>query len=437
MSFSYIQWLWMTLKVEEVSVGTLNSAFSALHSILFVFNKEMCRKITVGTLIALTAWYGLLSVSKVLRIHLHPRCMPIPSLFTPGTLFVNPTYQIVNRTAPVQVLNIQDPAYANYFMYSVPANGPNSADLSIQMFMGPRTIVDRLSAATASGAEILAITPPYVNASYEIHFHGPWVQCAEANDTQVAILNHLMSQALQTQDNITQLQNAYYAYVPNLSAPDQAGIIVDRLQQPSSGSNELWLSFKRNGTGFTNDPVPTCPITEYRVCKLYNATYDLTLNFVEGNQTIKGYPPTKLNEVAYPVLNLSAPSDLVQLSYSAYMWAFTNQLIGSMGFYNDTSTNKTTPAEYSEIKTGLEATSLLGSSDLDCFFGTNSILPEIPGSTNYTTPLSPQRQKDIDLAKNGTLDDLIPELAFNTTISLMNDILLAFVSLPPSLYQKI
>jgi hypothetical protein len=64
MSFSYVQWLWMTLKVEEVSVGTLNSAFSALHSISFVFNKEMFRKITVGTLIALTAWYELLSVSN-------------------------------------------------------------------------------------------------------------------------------------------------------------------------------------------------------------------------------------------------------------------------------------------------------------------------------------------------------------------------------------
>jgi hypothetical protein len=56
MGFAYIQWLWMTLKDEEVSVGTLNSAFSALHSILFVSKREMRRKIKVGTLIALTAW---------------------------------------------------------------------------------------------------------------------------------------------------------------------------------------------------------------------------------------------------------------------------------------------------------------------------------------------------------------------------------------------
>jgi hypothetical protein len=360
-------------------------------------------------------------------IYLHPRCMPIPSLFTPATLFVNPTYQTFPSTGPVRILNIDNSAYANYFMYSAPADGLNSTieQLASQMFLGPRTIVDRLAVATAAGGVILPITPPYVNASYEIHFQGPWVQCAKANDTQVATLDQLISQQMQTQDNITQLVNAYYAYVPNLSAPDQAGIIVDRLQQPSNGSNELWLSFKRNGTGYTSDPVLTCPITEYRICKLYNANYDLTFTFMEGNQMVEGYPPTNLTEVAYPVLNLTAPSDLVQLAYSAYMWAFTNQLVGSMGFYNDTSTNKTTPAEYSEIKTGIGATSILGSSDLDCFFGTNSILPEIPGSTSYTTTLSPQRQQDIDLAKNGTLDDLIPELAFNTTVSLMNDVLLA------------
>ena len=56
MSIAYIQYLWMTLKAEEVKVETLNSAFSALHSILFIFNGEMRAKIRVGAFIALTAW---------------------------------------------------------------------------------------------------------------------------------------------------------------------------------------------------------------------------------------------------------------------------------------------------------------------------------------------------------------------------------------------
>jgi hypothetical protein len=247
------------------------------------------------------------------------------------------------------------------------------------------------------------------------------VHCHPASANVSAIIENQISEQMKTQNNITELLNTYYAYVPDLSAPENAGILVDRLQQPSNGSNQLWLSFKRNGTGYTDQPIPTCPITEYRVCQLYNASYDLNLTFVEGNQTISGYP-TLLHPVDYPV-NLTTPSDMAQHSYSAYMWAFTNQLVGSMGFYNDTSTNKSTPAEYSEIKSGIEGTSLLGSSDLDCFFVTNDAILDGSNATNST--ISPQRRQDINFARNETLDVLIPELAFNTTVSLMNDLLLA------------
>ena len=248
-----------------------------------------------------------------------------------------------------------------------------------------------------------------------------------ANDTQQAALENVISKQLATDSatNITQVMNSYYAYVPDLSAPDEAVNLVDRLQQPSNASNQLWLSFRRNGSGWFEEPVPTCPIIEYRVCKLFNATYNLTFEFEEGNQTVSGYPPTLLNEVEFPVLNLSGPSDLVQMAYSAYMWAFTDQLVGEMGFYTDTSTNKTTPAVFNEIRSQIGATSILGTSDLDCFFVTNNVIPDIPGSANYTTLYSPQRQQDIDLARNRTLDELIPELSFNTTISLMSDALLA------------
>jgi len=329
----------------------------------------------------------------------------------------------------VRILDIADPLHENYFAYSVPSGGLNStaAQLLSQVFLGPRTILERLSQATASEGVILPITPPFVNASYQIQFNGPIVQCFEANDTQKAALEKIISQQLVTDPstNITQILNSYYAYVPDLSAPDEAVNLVDRLQQPSNASNELWLSFRRNGTGWVDQPIPTCPIIEYRVCKLYNATYNLTFTFEEGNQNVSGYPPTILNEVEFPVLNLTAPSNLVQLAYSAYMWAFTDQLVGEMGFYNDTSTNRTTPAEFSEIRSQIGATSILGSSDLDCFFATNEVIPDIPGSANYTTFYSPQRQQDIDLARNRTLDELIPELSFNTTVSLMSDALLA------------
>lgn len=359
-----------------------------------------------------------------------PRSIPIPSLFTPATLYVISTPLPKDTMLSVPILAINDPHYANFFEYSSSPFGLNgtSFEQSVQMFLGPRTIIERLSVATASGGSILPIQPPFVNSSYQIQFYGPTVQCEEANATVQAAIAQLTSEQLVTNPTtkITEVMNAYIAFVPGVSDPGTGGITLDRIQQPSNGSNQLWLSFRRNGTGWVETPVRTCPIIEYRVCQLYNASYELTFNFTEGNQTIEGYPPTLLNQVDYPILNLTEPSDLPQLSYSAYMWAFTDQLVGQMGYYNDTAWNASIPAVYNEIQTDIAATSILGSSDLDCFFTTDVDVPaSVPGSKNYTGMFSPQRQQDIDLARNQTLDELIPELAFNTTVSLMSDILLA------------
>jgi hypothetical protein len=64
----------------------------------------------------------------------------------------------------------------------------------------------------------------------------------------------------------------------------------------------------------------------------------------------------------------------------------------------------------------------LGSVDLDAFFD----LDEEKGLyTDKNFTLSDQRVQDKALAKNRTLDVLIEELSFNTTISLMHNNLLS------------
>ncbi|KAG9238932.1 hypothetical protein BJ875DRAFT_415061 [Amylocarpus encephaloides] len=407
MTFAYIQYLWMTLKDTEVSIQALNAAFAAPTSWLFIFNYEMLRKISVGYLLAISIL-----------------CMPIPSLFTPGTLLVVPKDARSPAIQPVRVLNISDPAAANFYTYSVSANGSHELSGESMMFLGPRTIIKRLAVAAASTGEILPISPPYVNSSYNIQFYGPTVECKSANARTSAMIASRVKEQMQTMDDITQVLNGYFAYVPDLSDPNTAAPVTDRVQQPSKGSNELWLSFKRNGTGFSNYPVPTCPITEYRVCQLFNASYELNLTFVDGNQTITGLPPRSLNRIDYPVTNFSEASNLAQHSYTAFMWVFTEQLLGTMGFYNNTQTNITTPAKYTQIRSTVQATSLLGSSDLECFFAQHHIVTDEFNVTTFTED-SPQRKQDINFAKNQTLDVLIPELAYNTTISFMNDEVLA------------
>jgi hypothetical protein len=294
------------------------------------------------------------------------------------------------------------------------------------MFAGPRTIIDRLAVASAARGEILPIPAPFLNATYNVQFYGPTVECSVASDSISAIIAARVQDQMRTKNNVTQVQNAYFAYVPDLDNTETAPTAADRLLEPARGSNQLWLSFRRNGTGYTYYPVPTCPVVEYRVCQLYNTSYDLNITFVDGNQTVSGPKPAILNKIDYPITNSSAPSDPAQHSYSAFFWVFSEQLIGTMGFYNNTITNASNPrgATYTQIQSTLQATSLLGTSDLDCFFQAHHIWTDEHNITTFTED-SPQRIQDINLAKGKTLDELIPELAFNITTSFMSSDLLA------------
>lgn len=354
--------------------------------------------------------------------------LPIPALITPATLFVNPSYSTQAIIAPVRRLNISGENQPGRFTYSVPVNGPGSNDTASQIFLGPRTIISRLSVATATLGEILPIIPPFANASYQIKFYGPMVNCTDANSSVATTIDKMVQGEMSTlQNGAREVQNFYYAFVPELNGPDVEPILSNRFQQPANASNQLWMTFQRYVYNSTGAKVPT---PRHLVCQLYNASYDLSLSFVETNQSITTNSLQILNAVDYPQIDPETPSDLVQHAYSAYMWAFTDQLVGSMGIYNDTSlannsiSSSSGITQFGEIKTQIEHTSLLGSQDLDYYFDSHhAILENTSIWTAYTN--SDQRQEDIRLAQNQTLDVLIPELAFNTTVSFMTSVLLS------------
>jgi hypothetical protein len=334
--------------------------------------------------------------------------MTIPtSMITPGTLYVTQTGISTLEMANISRLAISDPAQSTYFQVSRPIDGPDSPNNSSLYFLGPRTIVIRLMTAAAATGTMLTLTAPAIDSTYQVQFYGPYVQCQTASDTVSGIIDKFSPAT-------DEVYSGYFAYVPDLSSPAQWGSPSDRGSNPMNGSNQLWLSYKQNGTGWVATPFPKCPNTEYLVCQLYNTSYDLTVAFQNGGMTVSYDNFTDLVPVEYPIEDRNKPSDPVQMSYSAYMWAFTDLLTGSMGLYKDDST------WFADIQTNIENTALLGSSDLDCFFAVDWMF-----SNKTWEPPTPQRQLDIDFARNRSLGVLIPELSVNLTVSLMNDILLA------------
>src|SRR5277367_1146473 len=352
------------------------------------------------------------------------RCLPLPSLVTPATLFVLPSTHIGWTNAQVPSLDMYSSNQTKRFTYSVQSN---SSDSETEQFLGPRTIISRLSTATATQGQILPISPPFPNSTYTLEFYGPAVQCGEANSSVATIIKSLRNEAVASfRGNIVENSDYYFAFVPDLSnvgnssAPNGGVTAVSqvRLQQPQNASNQLWMVFSRYILDTTGQRT-----TEDRclLCQLYNATYNINLTFEEGSQTIQDQGTRILNLVDYPEANAPVSSDLmVQHAYSAFMWALTDLLVGSMGIFSEeTSKSSNVPTYFGEITTQIEHTSLLGSSDLDAFFDSNHAL------YSNNSVVSDQRLQDIALAKNRTLDILIEELAYNTTLSFMNSDLLS------------
>ncbi|KAF4637023.1 hypothetical protein G7Y89_g1067 [Cudoniella acicularis] len=374
-SFAYTQWLWKVLQTQEFKVKGLEAVFGFDNSISAVVKVKYMRKLGWAALIALIV------------------CQTQTTSFAFSA--VDPTTNTI-------------------------------------IFLGPRTLIYRLSTATATAGQILTIIPPFVNSSYSLDFYGPYVQCQQANETEAGIISSLRNQSIsQITGDTLETDNCYFAFVPDFgllnsgTTPDHGVQMVsqERLQEPGNASNEIWMVYSRwawNSSG------QQTAVDRYTTCQLWNASYTIDLSFQEGSQNITKHDLELKNLVPYPTpYQQNSPDVIVQHSYSAVMWALTDLLVGSMGLFSQISngTNTSTITNFSEITTTLERTSLLGSSDLDVFFDKNHWMTNnISG--NYTP--SAQRQADIEFAGNKTLEELIPELAFNTTVGFMNNWLLSY-----------
>lgn len=336
-------------------------------------------------------------------------------------------------------LDIANGTKANLFAYFIPLNDTGNyvnANNDSQSFDGPRSILTRLSTASASIGEILPITPPFEDSSYSLNFSAPYVKCSPANSTVESLLDGFLKEMNSSWErNELDFVDAYYAMVPShdpnidntttLLYEDTYFTALDqpRLQeQPMNATNELWMKFHRYDTshdgGLMTDPARRpMVIPTYAVCNLWNASYGVDFSFADGAQTVTELSIKLLNPVDYPISDPKRHSDLVQLAYSAMFTVITDQLVGHMGIFVN---NKTATPQYGSISSEIQHNSLLGSNDLDYFFYLNQLV------TNTTqSRLSAQRLSDKRLAQNQTLPFLVEQLSFNLTISLLNDPILA------------
>jgi hypothetical protein len=349
----------------------------------------------------------------------------LPPFFTPGTLFIYDSTNEDVRNMQVPYLTIANSSEGQYYAFSPSDEGDrfNYKDVLTRVFNGPRTVVTLLSTAAASQGEILALKAPSNHSAYTLGFFGPAVQCTPANSSVQAVISELLALRMNEIDGtVKEVQNAYFAFVPSFDAQGNVTAMLDvRYQGPSVAVNEVWMAFER----YRNSTDANCDHDKYfQVCSLWNATYDLHLAWENGFQNVTGSREL-MHKVEYPVDPPGVISNMAQHAYSAFFWALADQVVGSFGWFQETTAIGT--RSFGQIHSPIQHNSLLGSSDLAVFFDYNEDVGacQIPYAN-----LSAQRRQDIDLAKNKTLGELIEDLSFNITVSFMHNDLFTSV-FPP------
>jgi hypothetical protein len=323
--------------------------------------------------------------------------------------------------------SIANASEARYFTYSPPTQRGRIQDIddTSRTFRNPRTALNILATATSSLGEILPLDLPYNNSAYSIDFFAPIVQCKDANQTEKERMGVFLQEEMVTvRNDMLETDNVYYSFVPTYnSTGNLTAIWHPRQQIQSSPINELWMTFLR--PTFDKQGKRVKP-RHYQICLPHNASYNLKVSQHHGLQEISGSYEVG-DAIPFPNDDPTKASNMTQHAYTAFMWVICDQLVGKLAWYTDNtnSTNQKSAAQFGVIDSPIQRTSLLGSLDLDAYFE----LDEEKGlykdqNVSKIFELSGQRLKDKAMARNRTLDVLIEELSFNTTVSLMHNRLL-------------
>lgn len=163
------------------------------------------------------------------------------------------------------------------------------------VYNGPKPSLSRLAMTVLLTGDILPISAP-VNASYTLEFYGPSISCEAANETLLQTLNLDPGAPGNTTD--------FLATVPI----DNAW----QLQVAQGPGGQVNGSRKASGI----------------VCQVYNATYNVSLNFTNGRQTLNVTNVTLQRSTPLPDPNSS--EDVQILNYRAFMDAFTRPIVGNV-----------------------------------------------------------------------------------------------------------
>lgn len=360
------------------------------------------------------------------------RLLPIASFFPPATLNIEAMPDPVTTTTRVPMVDFTSLNFAYTPIFQE----------RMYRYSGAQPEVQRMVTASMSGGQILPITPPHLNASWEVEFYGPVIKCAPASsrDTNAIAesLNDIkkslpgLGAHIEDKEHYVHLVwapgNDNDTILPRSDSKFRTDPIGPRIQD---GKNVSLFAAAFNRFEYPQDYTKSANITH---CTFYNASYAVKFNFTNGVPNIRAVPRQPYHEFSYlDTLNGSQPlaatypngtimvthdnhtvynATLVERqAYQAVMEAFGLGLVGSITY---TATGQ-------RFLGGAGQRYLLRAKELAFMrqfrVGTGLSFTDRPDLWDGASVM-------MDSSLNKTMGELIEEMFINATISLMSSQLL-------------
>ncbi|KAI9774363.1 MAG: hypothetical protein M1840_004257 [Geoglossum simile] len=318
---AYTQCIWKTARRKFISLNGLDAMFSATSDATAFLTTEMGRH--SSSLLALIVWL-----------------IPIAAVITPSTLSIEAHLVSLQQTLSIPkpdfttatflAVEKQPASNSPYFQaaLSMSASDTQTASISARAetgeYNGPNPSLGRLAMTVLLTGDIRTISAP-LNASYNLGFHGPSINCDFAN--------------------VTQLQNLY----PNgTDAPEEIIDYKAAIHKGDPWSILVGVGAQKGGGV---------------VCRLYNASYNVSFEFTSGRQVLK-IIDLELQR-SMPLPNPKDTTDRQISNYRAFMDAFTNVILGVVS-------HKADPLNYT-IGSSVLQTELSYGPDLHQVFGNRKL----------------------------------------------------------------
>jgi hypothetical protein len=309
------------------------------------------------------------------------RLIPIAAVITPATLSVisapmNPPQSAMVRVPQIDFTNLK-------YVSEMPAEWfhVRGRDVFMAYYTNPSVEVMRIVEAVVFQGSILPLTPPALNSSWTLDFHGPSLKCGSIEGEERRLIEQNIAQwVLERPQNcvwassyLAWTENSYNetGYLPYIRNNDKGLLRFGRGEIVEASMRLRIALIPQFMSNMLKNPSPACQYMKnttgsdylgasagghnmtFLECRLFNASYQAAFSFESGSQVVsmdinqkeevfpagtsgRSMPGFRQDACLHPSHPdkegwcESNPETLRRLSYTAIFDAFIRQLLGQL-----------------------------------------------------------------------------------------------------------